>query len=162
MGLNEQGELQQEDKKNNHITPKGRRRSIRKELINLGIKTILILLVVFFVHTYVLTVIRCSGNAMYPSVKDGDLTAFYKLDRGYGLDDVIYFRDAEGKNHIGRIVALPGQTITFHPEGGYAIDGLDPGQIIPYETFYPEELTEDFSIQLGDDEYYILHLRLCE
>lgn len=67
---------------------------------------------------------------MSPFVRDGDLCVFYKLEKVY-LNDVVLYQGENGKLRIGRIVATGGQSIDFQEEGGYTVDDYTPTEEVP-------------------------------
>ena len=75
---------------------------------------------------------------MYPYVKDGDFCIFYRLDKIY-LNDVVLYEDEKGKERVGRIVASGGQSVTFAEEGGYLVNDYQPIEENPYETYKAEK-----------------------
>ena len=68
-------------------------------------------------------------NNMFPSVGDGDLAITYRLG-DYSHNDIVVY-EMDGKNHFGRVVGMPGDTIEISEENGYKVNGL-----VPYETIY--------------------------
>ncbi len=93
---------------------------------------------------------------MSPFVRDGDLCVFYKLDKVY-LNEVVLYQDAKGELKIGRVTAVGGQTIEFAEDGGYTVDGYEPNEEIPYETYGYKDDQEQNSITLGADEVFIMN-----
>lgn len=117
-------------------------------------KTCALAAVVAAVLVWVLAFHRMTGNSMFPAVRDGDLCVFYKIGPCV-LNDVVLYQDAGGLPHVGRIVATGGQTVSFPEEGGYLVDGYQPLEEIPYET-YAAEGTQTL-LALPEDAYYILN-----
>ena len=66
------------------------------------------------------------------------------------LNSVVYYK-ANDKMKIGRIVAMPNQTVSF--ENGFTVDGYNPAEEIFYETLPGKKTT----LKLYEDEYYILN-----
>lgn len=121
-------------------------------LLKIGV----LVLVVFLILTYVLGLYRMNGNDMYPSVRDGDLCIYYRLDDCYS-DDVVFYKDDNGNLHIGRIIAIEGQTIDFPENGGFLINGYQPAEKITYQTFADEEAEIGYPITVKEDEYFIMN-----
>lgn len=97
-----------------------------------------------------------TGNTMSPYVRDGDLCIFYRLDKIY-LNDIVLYEDANGENRVGRIIASNGQKVSFAEEGGYSIDDYQPIEENPYETYQSEKGNVRYPLQLNEDEYFILN-----
>lgn len=113
------------------------------------IKTVMLAGMICALFLFVITFYRTSGNAMYPSSRDGDLGVYCKIGTPILKDIVLYEKD--GKDYIGRIVAVGGQTIHFLDKGGYEVDGCAPAEDIVYKTYGKGK------ISLKKDEYYILN-----
>ena len=120
------------------------------------VKTALIILAVFLVLTFVLQIFRMTGNNMYPYISDGDLCVFYRLDDLY-LNDVVLYEDEDGRKCVGRIIASGGQVVSFAKEGGYTVDGYEPIEENPYETYEAEDGNVLYPLHLAEDEYFVLN-----
>lgn len=125
-----------------------------KFLIKFIIKTALICGIFWFALTFVVELYRMSGNTMFPGVRDGDLGFFYRLDKAYVNDIILY--EADGGLHVGRVVAYGTQTVDFPESGGYMVNGYAPFEEVPYETFkgdgieYPLYIPEGCVFVLND------------
>lgn len=93
---------------------------------------------------------------MYPYVKDGDFCIFYRLDKIY-LNDVVLYEDENGKKRVGRIIASGGQVVEFAEEGGFKVDDYQPTEENPYKTYKAEKGKVKYPLQLKEDEYFILN-----
>lgn len=56
-----------------------------------------------------------------------------------------------------RIIAIGGQKVDFMEEGGYQINGYQPTEENPYETYLDEESEVQYPIVLDEDSYFILN-----
>lgn len=120
-----------------------------KFLIRFLLKLVTIAASAYVILTFVLVPHRMTGNGMFPSIKDGDLCLFYRLEDAHSGDVAIY--EADGKMNVGRIIAVPGQSVKFLEEGGYHVNGYAPYEELPYETY------GSGSYVLKDDEYFVLN-----
>lgn len=118
------------------------------------IKLISIVAVTSVLFTWVFGLYRMTGNYMFPSVKDGDLCVVYKLE-DYHINDVVSYKDDNGKTRIGRIVAIEGQSVDFPEEGGYTVDGYHPSEEITYQTFGCEGQKTPIVVPAGS--YFIMN-----
>ena len=118
-------------------------------LIKLGIIIVLVVIAL----TYVGGIHVIHDNYMYPKVGDGDLVITYKLNQLYSGDVIVY--EVDGKEYIGRVVAVGGDTINF-TETGYTVNGLNPYEVIYYKTEKLPSDTLDYPYTLNDDEVYVL------
>lgn len=119
------------------------------------VKTFLLTAAVASLCTWILCFHRMTGNRMFPAVRDGDLCVFYRLE-SCGLGDVVLYEDGKGTLRVGRIAAVGGQTVDFPETGGYEVDGYQPLEEIPYETYAAEE-SIGYPIVLGEDEIFLLN-----
>lgn len=122
-------------------------RLILKILSVIGIVTVTLM--------FVLALYRMDGNSMFPSVRDGDLAVFCRLQDCYSNDIVLY--KSNGTKRVGRVIAVPGQTVDFLKEGGYEVDGNFLYDEVPYETYQEPDSSVEYPITLGDGEYFILN-----
>lgn len=119
-------------------------------------KTALLVLITVLLLTFVFHIFRMTGNNMSPYVRDGDLCIFYRLDKIY-LNDVVLYENKEGKKQVGRIIASGGQKVSFAEEGGYLVDDYQPIEENPYETYAAEKGNVEYPLQLKEDEYFVLN-----
>lgn len=127
-----------------------------KFLIRFTIKTCLIIGIAVAVLTWVLNPFRMAGNNMFPSIRDGDLCIFYKLEPCY-FNDVVLYEDERGNTKVGRIVAVGGQTVDFMEEGGYEVNGYQAMEEVSYETYAAEESNIIYPVTLEENSYFILN-----
>ena len=111
---------------------------------------------VYLVLTYVVALYRMTGNNMFPNVKDGDLCVFYRPAE-LSIGEAVLYTDKDGMEHVGRIVAFPGQEVDFPETGGYLINGYSPSEQIPYETHKSEKKSIKYPVFLAEDEYFIMN-----
>lgn len=125
-------------------------------LFRFFLKIGLLTLIVWFILTYILGLYRMTGNNMFSSIKDGDLCILYKIE-DYYTNDIVSYITPDGQSHIGRIVAVPGQTVDFPKEGGYLVNGYQLSEEITYQTFASEKSAVKYPLSLNEDEYFILN-----
>lgn len=136
-----------------------------KFLVRFLIKILVLCAFFWAVLTFVIEPYRMSGNMMFPGVRDGDLGLFYRLDKAY-VGDVILYQTEDGL-HVGRVVAYGTQTVDFPENGGYTVNGYVPFEEITYETYgkegqkYPIYVPEgsvfvlnDFRSEMSDSRTY--------
>ena len=125
-------------------------------LFHFLIKTAVIVIAAVLILKFVFLPYRMSGNTMSPFVRDGDFCIFYRLENIY-LNDVVIYEDSDGKDHVGRVVASAGQVVDFPENGGYEVNGYQPTEEIPYETYRAEAGEVSYPLELGEGEYFILN-----
>jgi signal peptidase I len=133
-----------------------KRKKRRNPLTALVLKLLVFAIAVWVVFAFVLGWKRAPDNDMFPMIKAGDFCLFYKLDKAF-LEDPIVYEDDDGNLKIGRIVAIEGQEVDFPKEGGYVVDGTTPSEYLTYETKKAENGKVRYPITVGKDEYFVLN-----
>ena len=92
---------------------------------------------------------------MEPTSGDGDVALFDRLNRDIAADDVLVYRSGEGEQLVGRVVALPGDTVEVTDDGTFEVNGS--AQPSPTgEVTQPGEDGPTYPLTLGDNEYFVL------
>lgn len=73
---------------------------------------VVILLVVIFIRTFIITPVRVEGVSMEPTLKENEFLLLKKWDHSYERFDIVVIR-YQGSLLIKRIVALPGESLTY-------------------------------------------------
>jgi signal peptidase I len=136
--------------------PAPSRHPLLRELVALLSKIAAVAALVALLLTFVYGLCRNVGTSMEPAVKDGDLVAYYRLDRDYAAGDLVVL-DYEGAPQVRRVVAVGGDTVDI-TEAGLVVNGApqqEPGiheQTVRYEggVVLPVTLGEDEVFVLGD------------
>jgi len=126
-----------------------RKRRTRRTAIRLTLKILIYPLIAYLVLTLVIGVYQIHDNDMFPSLRDGDLVITYKLVEGYFTGDVVIY-EAEGKIHVGRICAVPGDEVYIMEDGYYELNGSIPHEDIYYPTRSGKGLTYPYTVQEGE------------
>ena len=127
-----------------------------KFLVRFLLKILFLCGFIYVLLTWVISIHRFDGNYMFPSVRDGDLCIFYKLD-DYHLDDIILYENENGQKKVGRVLAVGGQEVDFPEEGGIKVNGYAPTETITYQTFISSNSTIEFPLKLNDNEIFIMN-----
>lgn len=137
------------------ITSRRNRALERQGYISLLIRVLFLVLAGWILFSQVFLITQASGNAMFPSVKDGDLVVAYRLQREYAKNDVVAYT-VDGKTHIGRIVAGATDVVTLDDSGTLLVNGTAQSGEILYPTYakegieYPYQVPENHVFLLGD------------
>ena len=114
---------------------------------------IIIIIVVLFIRTFVVTPVRVDGVSMEKTLKDNDILILNKLDKNYDRFDVVVF-NYNNEKLIKRIIGLPGESVNYK-NGKLYIDNKEVKDDL-------SNTTGDFKlINLGhtiipDDKYFLL------
>lgn len=86
------------------------------DILALGVKIAIILLVLVGLFLLVFGLYRCEDASMLPSIKDGDLVMYYRLDKEYVATDVVVFKQGDNLT-CGRVAAVAGDTVNIDSNG---------------------------------------------
>lgn len=97
------------------------------------------------------------GQNMYPSIKDGDVVVYFRINSQYQNSEVISFRK-DVSNYIGRIVAQAGDIVEITEEGDLIVNGNVQQEDIYFDTYpdnasgitFPYVVDKDCVFVLGD------------
>ena len=110
---------------------------------------IIIIVVVVFIRTFIITPVKVNGTSMYPTLEGDEIMLLNKLG---AIDrfDIVLKLDGEQNNLIKRIIGLPGETVEIKNNEIYINDELLDD---PYGTGITYNIDP---VTLGEDEYFIL------
>ena len=111
---------------------------------------IIIVVVVVFVRTFIITPVKVNGNSMYPTLEGNEIMLLNKLGDIDRFDIVVIKLDDHDEELIKRIIGLPGETVEIKNNEVYINDEL-------LEDEYGYGVTYNIDpITLGEDEYFVL------
>lgn len=103
---------------------------------------------------FVFGVARCADYSMFPSVKDGDLVFYYRLEHHFQPGDVVVLKK-DGQTEIRRIIAVPSDEVDITKDGLKINGYLQQESNIHAETLpYVDGIK--FPVKLMKDEYFVL------
>ena len=115
--------------------------------------TIIVFVVVLFL--FVIYGIRIAKyKSMEPNIMKGDMMLLYRLNAEYNSGDVIVF-NKDGEEHVGRIVAIAGDTVCINNDGYVEINGYKQQDSDFYET-YIDSTKEGNTYVIDNDSFYVL------
>lgn len=125
----------------------------KREWVRFLIECMVLMTAVYVTFHYIIGVSFVSGHSMEPTLKDGELVLFYRLDKEYQKDDIVIIREGNEIYYIKRIVACGGECISLS-EDGMLVVGEEPEP----ETFpvadgitFPYEVPETAYFVMGDN-----------
>ena len=116
-----------------------------KTMINvreLAFKFIVILCVAYLIFTYCFGMLRMKGISMVPSISDGDLVVYYRLEKDYKSGDIVVF-DNGTDTHVLRIVATEGQSVDINGSGDLMING----HVEEEQSYFKTKEAEDSEVK---------------
>ena len=128
-------------------------------------KLLVITGLICFLFLYVLRPYCVNGNSMSNTINDGDYVLINCLD--YNMNNIerfdIVVLDCDGKEIVKRVIGLPNEVIKYRDDQLYVNhipvkeDFISDDYIEEMKnTYLKDYFTEDFSVELGDDEYFVL------
>ena len=120
------------------------------KLLKSFVPYIIIIVIVVFVRTFIITPVKVNGNSMYPTLRGNEIMLLNKLGNIERFDIVVIKLDDYDEELIKRIIGLPGETVEIKNNEVYINDEL-------LEDEYGYGVTYNIDpITLGDDEYFVL------
>ena len=119
------------------------------------INVLVILTLIWATFGFVFGLKTAPNNDMHPRIDQGDLMLFYRLETTIRSHDVVIFTKND-TTYVGRVVALPGETVEVTEEGSLIIN--DHSVIEPdiYFSTPPYLGFVNYPLTLGNGEYFIL------
>ncbi len=132
------------------------------KLLRSLIPYIIIIVVVVFIRTFIVTPVKVDGTSMYPTLDGDEIMLLNKLGHIDRFDIVVIHLNDEESNLIKRVIGLPGETVEILDNKIYVNDELLEDSY-GYGTTYnidPVTLSEDEYFVLGDNRIISLDSRV--
>ena len=119
-------------------------------------KVFVVILAVGILLTTIYGIEFVEGQNMYPSIKDGDVAVYFRLNQEYQIGDVVAIEKNQS-NYLGRIVAREGDLIEITEDGELIINNNVQQEEIYFLTYpdkngliFPWKVTKGHVFVLGD------------
>jgi signal peptidase I len=147
-------QIQEENKAagKNHESPE--EFSLGVEILFLLAKIAGIILAFLLVFTFLFGLCRNLDASMGPSVKDGDLVMFYRLDKNYIARDTLVL-EFKGQKQVRRVVATAGDTVDITEEG-LLVNGALQQEPEIYSPTQRYESGAEFPLTVKEGEVFVL------
>jgi signal peptidase I len=122
--------------------------------VELLLKVLVICGVAALVFTFLYGFHRNADPDMAPSVREGDLAVFYRLDRDYKAGDLLLLT-FEGEMQVRRVVATAGDTVDVTEEG-LVVNGAIQQEPDIYEATGRYAEGAALPVTLAEGEVYVL------
>lgn len=138
-----------------------RKVNIVKEIVEMIVYIMFLLLLVWLIITFVGQRTVVDGSSMYDTLEDNDNLWVSKISYLLGdperFDIVVFPVDDEGTYYIKRIIGMPGERIRIDIDGTIYINDQPLDEDYGYETISPKTIGRaDEDIILGEDEYFVM------
>jgi len=138
----------------NEEAPPKRQPSVWRDLLGLVAKIVGVLVVFGLIFTFTHGIARDTDPDMAPTVKPGDLTMFYRLDKNYQIDDLVVLR-YQGQTEVRRVVAQAGDVVDITADG-LTVNGALQQEPDIYEPTQPYQTGVRFPVTVGQGQVFVL------
>lgn len=144
-----------------NVTPEDIIRARRVRLRDLAMAETLVIRIIviaafaFVVFGLIFGIAPMKGSDMEPELSQGDLLIYYRVGRSFAHNEIVIM-ERDGSRYVGRIIALPGETVNISDSGVINIDG---NNIVESDIFFdtlPYQSSGRYPLTLGADEYFVL------
>ena len=139
----------------NSLAKTKRKVNVKKKFANTAIKIAVTAAMLYIVFGVFFGLKRMETIYMSPSIAEGDLLLYYRLDKNYKVGDIIYF-NIDDKNHVLRIVAKEGQTVSINEEGKLLVDGYPETHEALYDTKEPENSNISYPYTVEEGKFFVV------
>lgn len=137
-------------------------KKVMKELASTGLYLLIVLLITWFIITFVGVRTVVDGDSMLPTLNDKDNLIVDKLTYRFKdpqrFDIIVFpFQYQEDTYYIKRIIGLPGETVQIDENGKIYINGEVLSESYGREVIKPEYIGVAWEpVVLGEDEYFVM------
>ena len=128
--------------------------TVGEEIRTLVLKIVYVLVAFFIVFTFIFGLHRNLSVGMQPSLRDGDLLFYYRLDKNYKANNIVVF-EYQDDLIASRVIAVPGDTVNISSKG------LEINGHVMYEPEIYSETTQfkdgpTFPLTVEEDTVFVL------
>ena len=127
--------------------------SLAQDILALLIKIFVILTVLMILFTFLFGLFGVKDMSMQPTVKEGDIVLFYRLQKDYVASDLVVL-EYDGQKQLRRVLAVAGDTVDITGDGlflnGSYIATENTQEILLYEEGI------EFPITVPDGHVFVL------
>ena len=137
-------------------------KKVMKEIASTGLYLLIVLLITWFIITFVGVRTVVDGDSMLPTLNDKDNLIVDKLTYRFKdpqrFDIIVFpFQYQEDTYYIKRIIGLPGETVQIDENGKIYINGEVLSESYGREVIKPEYIGVAWEpVVLGEDEYFVM------
>lgn len=111
---------------------------------------------IYLLTSCVITAAVIHGDAMAPSLYEGDFALLWKVGKQYLPGDIVFFRsEATSGIQVRRVIAGPGDEVEIDDEAGLVlVNGVSLTE--PYAPGGTYSADVEYPLVLGENEYFLL------
>ena len=128
--------------------------SLRGDIYFLLAKILVLAVIITVMFTVIFGFVRVNDMSMKPSVMEGDLILYYRMQKKYNCGDLLVL-NGKGNLQVRRVVAVAGDTVDI-TEDGLKVNGniQQESNIYTATEAFMEGIT--FPVTLSDGEIFVL------
>jgi len=115
------------------------------------IKRAFLVCVVIVLAAAAFTAARVGSDCMSPLISKGDWVVINKWTKNHKKNDIVAFKDENGKRHIARIVAVEGDFVDIRKSDRLYINNKIQEEVAP-----AKEVSVTFPIIVDEDAFFVL------
>ena len=116
---------------------------------------VLMLAGVSLLFSLLVGVSRVDGTSMDPTLRDGQVVFFTRVNLRYRRGDVVYARMPSGKNYVKRVIALENDVVDLR-DGRLYVNGLPEDNLHARGTTLPQTGIVEYPYTVGEDMVFLL------
>jgi len=128
--------------------------SLWHDALGLFAKIAGVAIVFTLIFTFTHGIARNTDADMAPTIKAGDLTMFYRLDKNYQIDDLVVLR-YQGQLEVRRVVAQAGDVVDITADG-LTVNGALQQEPDINEPTQPYQTGIKFPVTVGQGQVFVL------
>lgn len=117
--------------------------------------SVLILILVALLFSLLVGVSRVNGTSMLPTLQNGKIVFFTRINGDYDRGDVVFAKMPSGSFYVKRVLAVEGDVVDIR-------DGILYVNGVPEEGGYwqgstrPQEGVVEYPLTVGEDMYFLI------
>ena len=125
----------------------------RREWKRFFIECLVLISAVYLIFHHIIGIAFVSGQSMEPTLKDGEIVLFYRLDKEYQKNDIVIVKREEDVYYIKRVASCGGSAVSLNEAGELLTDDEVQKGTLPTEggIGFPYEVPEGTYFVLGDN-----------
>lgn len=128
--------------------------SLVSELLLLLLKIGFVAAFAALVLVFLFGIAQQPDESMSPAVREGDLIAYYRLQKDYSAGDLIVVNDGERKE-VRRVIAVEGDEVSFD-EDGLVINGYHQSEERIYAETLPFSEGIGYPLKIGEGQVFVM------
>lgn len=132
--------------------------SKKLEWLRFGKQATVVAVIVVLILNFVIGISIVDGNSMEPTLSDGNIIMYLRLDKNYERGDIVAIKMPSGQFYVKRIIAVGGDTIDIRGNDVYRNDKklnepyiIGNNHIKKDSVMYPYHVEEGSVFVMGDN-----------